>query len=120
MSAIPEIPRGHARKFKLCKLHGQVGFMDYVPYSLSVPIEIMPCGCSAKNAEYITEQEFNHHIAALDPDPLAIAREICAILDCHSDGDGCFEDPFELANDLEKASIHEKLTNAIAKATGHD
>ena len=58
MSELPEIRRGHQRSFRLCVRHNMPAFYDYVPYSLANPITVMPCGCSARDAEHISEERF--------------------------------------------------------------
>ncbi|WP_341209840.1 hypothetical protein [uncultured Sphingomonas sp.] len=75
---LPAIPKGEARAFVQCKTHGRVGYYDYVPYSFSTAVSVMPCGCDAKHAKSITEEEFR---VAFTPTPtipagmVAVPRE---------------------------------------------
>ncbi len=56
--ALPKIPEGHERAYIKCH-HKNVGFYDYVPYSLSSPIAfINKCGCDVKQCTPITRKEF--------------------------------------------------------------
>ena len=54
---LPPVEKGHRRAFKRCSC-GCVGFYDYVPYSLSTAILVMPCGRDGKLAASIDEAEF--------------------------------------------------------------
>jgi len=67
------VPSGHHRQFIRCPTHGRVGWYDYVPYSFSTAIGVMPCGCDSKNAETITEDE---HDAALAPATASIPADV--------------------------------------------
>lgn len=41
---IPPVEKGYKRTWKRCRTCGGVYFYDYVPYSLSNPIRVTPCG----------------------------------------------------------------------------
>jgi len=53
-------------------------------------------------------------LAAAAPDLVAVAREACAIFDGNREVDGSYNN--DLASDLWKHDIHDKLVAAIAKA----
>ncbi|MBO9624121.1 MAG: hypothetical protein J7500_15545 [Sphingomonas sp.] len=59
VEALPELRPNERRAFRKCTAHGQVGWYDYVPYSLSVPIAVMPCGCGRESMIDISEEEFH-------------------------------------------------------------
>ncbi len=44
---LPPVERGYRRQWNICTRCGQVCYRDFVPYSLSNPIIIMPCGHDA-------------------------------------------------------------------------
>jgi hypothetical protein len=41
---IPPVKKGYNRQWVKCKECGAPSYYDYVPYSLSNPIKILPCG----------------------------------------------------------------------------
>jgi hypothetical protein len=59
LAALPPVGKNQARAFRKCTTHGQVGWYDYTPYSLSVPIAVMPCGCGRESMIDISEEEFH-------------------------------------------------------------
>lgn len=63
------------------------------------------------------EHEANVRLIAAAPDLLAIAQEACAIFDRNYDADIDYYGD-DLASDLWKDDIHEKLVAALAKAMG--
>lgn len=66
MSDLPPIAKGQARAFRRCPTHGTPAWHDYVPYSFSTAIGVMPCGCDPKGASVITEAEFHAASQATD------------------------------------------------------
>lgn len=59
VSPLPPVRGNDARAFRKCTTHGNVGWYDYTPYSLSVPIFVMPCGCGKDSMTVISEDEFH-------------------------------------------------------------
>lgn len=57
MEPLPALAKGFGRAFRKCTC-GRVGWYDYVPYSLSVPILAFPCGHNASEAAVIDEPAF--------------------------------------------------------------
>lgn len=72
---LPPVRKGHKRAYNRCRVHGRVGYHDYVPYSLSSAVSVMPCGCDTKGTEHISEDEFYVELAALSPAPATRERE---------------------------------------------
>lgn len=70
-SALPPIRKGEARAFRQCNC-GRVGWYDYRPYSLAVPILAFPCGHDPQGARYISEDEFH---AALTQSAVHITKD---------------------------------------------
>lgn len=64
------------------------------------------------------ELEANINLIVAAPEILNVVREACAIFDMNREGDEYNEYNDDLASDLWKNEIHEKLIAAIAKATG--
>jgi len=59
---IPPIAEGYKRQWVKCKECAKVTYYDYVPYSLSNPIMILPCGHGlterfSKTVDYISTDE---------------------------------------------------------------
>jgi len=61
---LPALRKGAARAFCKCTMHGRVGWYDYIPYSLSVPIFVMPCGCGHGGMTRVGEEEFYSALSA--------------------------------------------------------
>lgn len=68
---LPRPVSGYKRKFLRCKRRGckRVFYYDYVPYSLSTPVYVQPCGHNIGEREKIfavdiTEKEFRVALAA--------------------------------------------------------
>jgi hypothetical protein len=80
---LPPIRTGEARAFRQCSC-GRVGWYDYLPYSLSVPILAFPCGHDPQAARYITEDEF--HAAIAIPQPFHVTRDDINRLLCETNG----------------------------------
>lgn len=58
----PPILSGFQRQWTKCKTCGNIAFYDYVPFSLSNPVMVLPCGHSGAQrfydaAEDITNEE---------------------------------------------------------------
>jgi hypothetical protein len=64
MEPLPPLTKGLGRAFRKCSC-GRLGWYDYVPFSLSVPILAFPCGHNASEAAVIDEQAF-YEAALLD------------------------------------------------------
>lgn len=71
VSPLPPIGKGEDRAYRRCTAHGNVGWYDYVPFSLSNPILAMPCGCGNGGMVSITEEEFHAAASTVAPNPLA-------------------------------------------------
>lgn len=51
---IPSVPEGYKRKWFRCKRRGcrRVFYMDFIPYAISSPIMVTPCGHSLGCRDY--------------------------------------------------------------------
>lgn len=56
---------GYKRAWKHCQRHDRYGFYDYVPFSLSNPVMVMPCGCDPKKNSQVVHVEEDVALAAL-------------------------------------------------------
>lgn len=56
---VPPVARGYRRSWRKCNVCGVVAFRDFIPFSLSNPILVMPCGHSGHhdNTTQLTDQE---------------------------------------------------------------
>lgn len=59
----PKLSQGKNRQWVKCKECGNVAYYDYVPYSLSNPIMIPPCGHGITQPFYNTQIAINENEA---------------------------------------------------------